>query len=126
MPYRFKVDENLPVEVVQALIGGGHDAMSAEEQGLAGAPDEELAKVSREEGRVLVTLDLDFADIRSYPPERFPGVVVLRLARQDKASALRATERVLSVLSTMAPSGRLFIVEDERVRARGGDDGEDA
>jgi hypothetical protein len=31
-----------------------------------------------------VTLDLDFANIRAYPPGKHAGIVVLRLKHQDK------------------------------------------
>jgi hypothetical protein len=27
---------------------------------------------------ILLTLDLDFSDIHAYPPEEFPGILVLR------------------------------------------------
>jgi predicted nuclease of predicted toxin-antitoxin system len=37
------------------------------------------------EGRILLTLDLDFSDIRAYLPEEFPGILVLR---SDKTGIL--------------------------------------
>jgi predicted nuclease of predicted toxin-antitoxin system len=42
---RFKVDENLPVEVADSLRQAGYDTAT------------------------VITLDTDFADIRAYPPE---------------------------------------------------------
>ncbi len=36
---RFKIDENLPKEVAEYLVESGHDALSVEEQGLAGVAD---------------------------------------------------------------------------------------
>jgi predicted nuclease of predicted toxin-antitoxin system len=36
---RFKVDENLPVEVAALLTDRGHDAATVRAQGLAGASD---------------------------------------------------------------------------------------
>lgn len=41
------------------------------------------------EGRILLTLDLDFADIRVYPPQALPGLVVLR--PDDEGSGARAS-----------------------------------
>ena len=64
----FKVDENLPSDVVSTLRDAGHDADSVLEQNLGGATDIVLSRVCREDGRTLVTLDVDFADIRTYPP----------------------------------------------------------
>jgi len=40
---------------------------------------ERVIDVCRREGRVLITLDLDFSNILSYPPSDFAGIVVLRL-----------------------------------------------
>jgi predicted nuclease of predicted toxin-antitoxin system len=80
---RFKTDENIPSEAVAVLRHAGHDATSAVEQSLGGQPDGSIASVCREEGRALITPDMDFSDIRTYPPADYPGRFVLRLARQS-------------------------------------------
>ena len=89
-------------------------------QRLVGALDPILARVCVEEGRALVTLDLDFADIQTYPPELHPGVIVLRLGRQDKAHVICVFARVVTLLAGEEIEGRLWIVEEHRVRIRGG------
>jgi predicted nuclease of predicted toxin-antitoxin system len=66
---RFKIDENLPVEILDLLRRKGHEALSVAEQQLAGHPDTDVASTCQAERRVLVTLDLNFSDIRLYPPE---------------------------------------------------------
>ena len=81
---RFKVDENLPVELADLLREASHDAATVLEQQLAGAMDADVASVCQHEARALITLDTDFADIRAYPPEKYAGLIVLRLRRQDK------------------------------------------
>lgn len=81
---RFKVDENLPIEVAELLDRAGFNAETAAAEGLAGTDDATVAAACRREGRILVTLDLGFADIRLYPPQSTPGMVVLRLHREDK------------------------------------------
>ena len=87
---KFKVDENLPIEVAQLLREAGHDVYSVHEQGLVGAKDHVLAEVCQSENRAMVTLDTHFADIRTYPPGNYSGLIVLRLARQDKAHVLES------------------------------------
>ena len=42
-------------------------------QGLRGGADPTLAEICKRESRALVTLDLDFADIRTYPPAEYPS-----------------------------------------------------
>lgn len=76
---KFKLHENLPVAAASLLNECGHDAMSVYDEHLVGQSDEVISDVARAEGRVLVTLDLDFADERTYPPASHAGIVVLRL-----------------------------------------------
>lgn len=78
---KFKVDENLPIEVATLLVDAGHDAVTVLDQDLGGRPDPEVVAVCRQEERVVVTLDLHFCDIRAYPPADSAGIIVLRLAR---------------------------------------------
>jgi len=66
----------------------------------------------------LLTLDVDFADIRTYPPERFDGLIVMRLAQQEKPHLLAVLEGILPMLETEQIHGRLWIVEESRVRVR--------
>jgi len=115
---RFKVDENLPVEVADLLRQAEHDAATVVEQHLGGTADSDVASICQREGRVLVTLDSDFGDIRVYPPREYPGLVVLRLRRQGKPHVLDVMTRLLELLSRESPDRRLWIVEEERVRIR--------
>ncbi len=116
---KFKIDENLPIEVAQLLREAGHDVYSVHEQGLVGAKDQVLAEVCQAENRALVTLDTHFADIRTYPPGNFPGLVVLRLARQDKLHVLQVMSRALKLFTSETLEGKLWIVDENRVRLRG-------
>ena len=64
----FKLDENLPSETATILRDAGFDAITVLDQEMRASPDAEIARVCRDEHRILVTLDLDFSDIRTYPP----------------------------------------------------------
>ena len=115
---RFKIDENLPVEVTEVFRAAGHDTMGVLEQRLGGRPDPEVVDVCIQEGRVLVTLDVDFADIRAYPPDRSPGLIVLRIASQSKSLVVAYVHRVITALADNDCSNQLWIVERERIRVR--------
>lgn len=115
---RLKIDENVPLEVAAQLRAAGHDAHSVYDEALSGAGDQTLAAVCRRERRALLTLDLDFADIRTYPPADFAGLIVLRLMRQDKAHVLATVQRLLPLLNREALDRCLWIVDEQRVRVR--------
>lgn len=116
---RFKIDENLPIEAYGILADPGHDAASVFDQNLSGASDPRVHDVCRLDDRVLITLDLDFASVRTYPPGESPGIVVLRLARQDKERVLAAICDMVSMLDAESPERRLSRL---RVTQEGGRD----
>ena len=115
---RFKLDENLPLELVDLLKAEGHDAASVLGQELGDASDSILAEHCRAEERALVTPNVGFADIRSYPPERYSGLIVLRLRRHDKPYILHVFRQLLPRLSAEPLSSHLWIVEEGRIRIR--------
>jgi len=67
----------------------------------------------------LLTLDLDFADIRAYPPEDYCGIIVMRLARRDKPRVLEVLGRLLLKLDAEELIGKLWIVNERTIRIRG-------
>lgn len=117
---QFKVDENLPSEVAGILRAAGHDAVSVIDQQMSGAADPNVATVCREERRTLVTLDLDFSDIRTYPPADFPGLIVLRPSSQAKPTVLALVNHLLSLLGVEPLSGNLWILQETGLRIREG------
>lgn len=115
---RAKLDENLPVEAAELLRAAGWECDSVYDEGLAGADDPEVAAACQAGARVLFTLDLDFADIRAYPPSEYVGIVVLRPTEPSRRQVLQLVSRVLPVLSAEWMEHRLWIVEPARVRVR--------
>ena len=116
---RLKLDENLPRSAVDLIRNHGHDVHALLDQVAAGLPDARVAELVRVETRVLVTLDLDFADIRTYPPEEYSGIVVLRLRRTSSDAVLALLERLMIAVGDGDLSGQLWIVEGDRIRIRG-------
>jgi len=117
---RFKTDENLPVEAALIFRDHGFEAETVWHESLSGADDEAIANGLRAENRILVTLDLDFSNIRAYPPDEYSGIVVLRLKTQDKPTVLNYIRRVLTAIEKRSPVGELWIVQHDRIRFRQG------
>ena len=86
---RVKLDENLPAQLKSLFTESGHDADTVIGEGLGGAEDMDVATPCIGEERVLVTQDLDFADIRTYPPAEYFGIVVFRLSTAARDAILQ-------------------------------------
>jgi predicted nuclease of predicted toxin-antitoxin system len=116
---KFKIDENLPQEFAELLCKASHDAESVFDEGLVGEADSTIIDVCKIEERCLITLDLDFSDMRTYPPSDLPGLIVLRLRNQDKFSVVALVPKLVELFNLEKVTGRLWIVEEDRVRIRG-------
>lgn len=115
---RFKVDQNLPAALAELLRRAGHEADTVNDEQLAGASDLTVSATCRRENRTLITLDRDFSDIRQYPPAEHPGILVLRPTTQDKETVLRLMARTIPMVEREPLTGRLWIVEEGRLRIR--------
>ena len=118
MVHRFKLDENLPTAVKATLVEQGHDALTVLDQSLGGNEDKKIAAVCSEEDRILVTFDLDFSDIREYPPGSNPGIWILRPATQSIDKCVALVRDALAYIETESPERALWIVEPGKIRIR--------
>jgi predicted nuclease of predicted toxin-antitoxin system len=116
---KFKTDENMPVEAADDLRQAGHDVLTVANQQLAGQPDGRVAEVCRLEGRALVTLDLDFSDIRVFPPSDYAGIIVMRPSVQTVKNIQRLIGQTIALLTIEPLAGRLWIVDEGQIRIRG-------
>jgi predicted nuclease of predicted toxin-antitoxin system len=115
---RFKLDENLPADLATMLRDAGHDVHDVHEEGLAGEDDPPVLAAAVREDRILVTFDLDFADIREYPPGSHAGIVVFRLRDQRWITLEEPARRALAEQSLKRLERGLAIVDETRIRYR--------
>jgi predicted nuclease of predicted toxin-antitoxin system len=118
MQTKFKIDENLPAEVAGLLKQEGFDALTVHDEDIIGSSDSQIALICQREKRSLVTLDTDFADISTYPPMDYSGLIILRLKTQDKRSVLDVFQRLIKVIPEEKLEHQLWIVDENRVRVR--------
>lgn len=114
---KIKLDENLGPSIAEIFRGAGHDVLLTVEQGLGGREDRVLIEVCRAEDRCLVTLDLDFASILSFPPGRYAGIAVLRLPEPMTMQAIVDGARtLLRALEQREIKHKLWIVQGSKIR----------
>jgi predicted nuclease of predicted toxin-antitoxin system len=113
---KLKLDENLGHRARTLLEAAGHDVATVHDEHLSSAGDDEVIRASRQEGRCLVTLDLEFGNPLRYRAADFPGIAVLRLPA--KISPAHLENAIKTLVQALQPTiaGHLWIVEPGRIR----------
>jgi predicted nuclease of predicted toxin-antitoxin system len=115
---KVKLDENLPIDLVEVLARLGHDVDTVPEEGLAGKPDESVWAASQDAHRLLVTQDLDFSDVRKYAPGTHCGLVLVRLAVPSRLNLIHRIRGVFATERVDSWAGGFVIVTDVKIRIR--------
>lgn len=116
---KFKIDENLPVEISEILSNAGYDSKTVNDQKLQGSKDSVIIEICKNERRVLITLDIDFTDIRLYPPEEYSGIIVLRGKIYSKNHLINIFRKVIPLFNSESLDRYLWIIEETKIRIRG-------
>jgi len=115
---KIKLDENMPLALAKLLGSAGHNVSTVPEENLSGAEDPIVLKKATEEGRLLMTFDVDFADIRSFPLGSHAGIVVFRLHDQRWAVLKGPTERLIASDLLERLRKGLAVVDEKRIRIK--------
>lgn len=115
---KLKLDENISRHLKPKLKLLGHDVLTAADEGLLSQPDTTIAKTANEEGRVLLTLDVEFADLRKYPPGQHPGIILFRFKSLGPMSVNRLIEAFVRETDLGSLAGCIVIAEERKVRVR--------
>jgi predicted nuclease of predicted toxin-antitoxin system len=115
---RLLLDENLSPTQAATLRSRGFDAIAVPEAGLGGAPDQAVRTFAIGTGRVLVTLDADFANILRFPPAGTPGVLRLRVHPADEDRIREQLRVALELLKSTDLTGCLAVSHGSTVRIR--------
>jgi predicted nuclease of predicted toxin-antitoxin system len=115
---KLKLDENLSRHLKPVLIAQGHDTLTAADEGLLSRPDTEIARAAAAEERMLLTLDVQFADLRKHPPGSHPGIILFRPISLGPVSVNSFVADFLRSADLLRLAGCVAVVEPGRVRVR--------
>jgi predicted nuclease of predicted toxin-antitoxin system len=115
---KFKLDENLPTELVTDLHQMGHDADTVMNEKLCGASDPIVLQAATVASRVLLTLDKGIANLQRYPASEHACVVLFRPDTMGRRAVLAFVRERLQRTLDLNLNGRLTVVGPSRIRFR--------
>jgi predicted nuclease of predicted toxin-antitoxin system len=113
----FLADENFPLLSVRKLRNQGLDVTWISE-GNFGIPDSEVLRIAENEGRIILTFDMDFGElVFKHKHKAASGIVLLRLVPGYPAEP---ADIIISLLgeSSISLSNKFTVVERDYIRQR--------
>ncbi len=115
---KFLLDMPVHQRTADWLRERGHDAVHARDIGLSQAGDDRILRKALQEGRIVLTMDLDFPRLLSLESHEGPGVILIRLEKPHPSEIHQRLETLFS----LAHAGDLFhaitVIEETRIRIR--------
>jgi hypothetical protein len=115
---RIKLDENLPVSLVDALRTLGHDVDTVPDEALTGANDKVVWETAQQAGRFLITQDLDFSDVRSFAPGTHHGLLPVRLGKPGRRALFERVATLFQSEDAASWQGCFVVASDRKLRVR--------
>jgi predicted nuclease of predicted toxin-antitoxin system len=115
---RFLADMGVDIRVVKWLREKGHDANHLRDEGLHGMPNGEIFDKAISENRVILTFDLDFAEIVALSKGHKASIVLFRLHNTRTSNLISRLSAVLSESAVALEKGAVIVVEESRHRVR--------
>ena len=118
---RFFADHCISNFVIKSLQDAGHEVLRLKDHIPIESPDAVVLAKAQELNSALVSLDGDFADIVTYPPSEYKGIIAIQV-RNHPEIIPQLMNLLLDYLALHADSfhyaGKLFLVEVHRIRVR--------
>jgi predicted nuclease of predicted toxin-antitoxin system len=112
------LDQGLPRSAAKLLRDAGVDTVHTTEIGMARASDAEILAYSREEQRVIVTLDADFHALLSLSNATSPSVIRIRIEGLKAEAVAQLLIHIAEDWSSELESGVMLSVQRRRIGVR--------
>jgi len=122
MSLRFFADHCIPNFIIQTLRDAGYEVFRLRDLIPTDSADPVVISKAQELDSILVSLDGDFADIVTYPPAIYKGIIALQVRNHPEIIPHLIT-RLKDYLSAHPDmnyyKGKLLLVEVHRIRVQG-------
>src|SRR5713101_6177109 len=121
MALRCLADHCIPNTIVQALRNATHEVVRLRDVLPVESPDTTVIAKAQEIDAILLSMNGDFADIVTYPPKNYKGIVALQM--RNHAEVLDHLMVRLTAYLSIQPEmvhyrGKLLVLEINRIRVR--------
>ncbi len=114
----FLTDQNIPFSVVNLLRTLNYEVFDLRERKLCSLSDDEILELAKDKNLVLITFDKHFSNIIKYPPERFSGIIRVRIHPPLIEDINNALKLLLERMKIDEMRGKLIVLEKEGYRIR--------
>ncbi len=115
---KFLADMGISPKTVAFLQGLGHAAEHLHHQELDRLPDSAILDKARNEGRILLTHDLDFGELLAASGTQLPSVIIFRLRNMHPERVNRYLRVIISQHQASLEQGAIVSVAEGQVRVR--------
>lgn len=121
MSLRFFADHCISNFIIQMLQDAGHEVLRLKDYSLPEAADHIVISKAQELDAILISLDGDFADIVTYPPSDYKGIIAVQVRNHPEIISklmARLKDYLSSHIDIDHYKGKLFLVEVHRIRVK--------
>lgn len=118
MGLRFLADMNLSPLTVEALREEGYEIIRVSKLLPVYAPDVEILELARQQGRVVITQDLDFSALLALGGYDRPSLITLRLTNTTPSVVTERLRQILPRIESFLSEGHAVTVDDTSIRVR--------
>jgi predicted nuclease of predicted toxin-antitoxin system len=115
---KFLGDMGISPRTIALLREQGYDAIHLIEENLEKMTDQNILDKARQEERILLTVDLDFAQLLAISGDSLPSVILFRLGNVSREVANRRLLAILNDYATELTNGLIISVTDVSIRLR--------
>lgn len=115
---KFLADMGISLRTVSWLRNCGYDVVHLRDEGLQKLPDNQILIKARTEERILLTIDLDFAQLLAVSGDSLPSVILFRLGNENYDVINERLIQVLSECQEDLAVGSIISVSNETFRVR--------
>lgn len=121
MALLFLADHCISNSIISTLRNAGHEVLRLRDVLPVESPDRLVITKTQELEAILLSMNGDFADIVTYPPQNYRGIIAIQMRNHAEVQNL-LLQRLLDYLQLQPAAahyrGKLLVVEVNRIRIR--------